>query len=308
MSINFLEIKNDHTNTLTEIISPYMYQGFQSIYESALAYKKKNNIEIDEHRIFQDLLRNVVPNWNSVVLDREVARIKICSKKGDLLEKLVKSIIKATLHIHCMSNSLSESTYLKKEIYETVNFSDFIHKAYVDIARELYNNPFLFRTYEVSPVTIKANQRDTLVLIKDRIKSTLRNLIPLEILLQEFLEYDDIKISVKLLTEDKNNNQIVSNPKKLDLEKKSAEGGTSIPLLNTVGENVMDKVFSSFQIKETLPNLVDMNDVESVISNSMKLNSHHTLSNFLKEPPPNIHTETIKQSAIEDYDAVYNND
>jgi hypothetical protein len=34
----------------------------------------------------------------------------------------------------------------------------------------------------------------------------------------------------------------------------------------------------------------------------------YQVSNFLKEPPPNIHTETIKQSAIEDYDAVYNND
>jgi len=121
MTINFVEIKNEYTILLCDIISPYIYQGFQSIYESAVAYKNKNNVDIDELRIFQDLLRNVVPNWNNVVLDREVARIKICSKRGELLESLLKTIVKAHLHIFSVQGDLNDSLYLKKELYEKIN-------------------------------------------------------------------------------------------------------------------------------------------------------------------------------------------
>ena len=332
MTINFIEIKNEYTILLCDIISPYIYQGFQSIYESAVAYKNKNNVDIDELRIFQDLLRNVVPNWNNVVLDREVARIKICSKRGELLESLLKTIVKAHLHIFSVQGDLNDSLYLKKELYEKINFTDFIHKLYVNIAREVFNNPFLFRVAGIAPKDIKANQREVLTIIKDLIKQTTRSLIPLELLIQEFIEFNSTKFTLKLVTEDNRvekipqENALMSNPKKLQLEHKGGDvinGGSSpvvkesvgsgrneIPLLNTVGQNVMDKVFSSFNIKESLPNLVDMDDVESVVSKSHTINykSHHTLSNFLKEAPKNIVSDTIKQSAIEDYDAIYNND
>jgi hypothetical protein len=201
-----------------------------------------------------------------------------------------------------------------KEFYDQISFSEFIHKTYINVARELFNNPFLFRLQDISPQIIKSNQRECILLIKDSIKATIRNLIPLELLLTEFLNFNEKEEvnSVKVLAQS-DNKLILSNPKRLELEHKydkqdKQDSKKDIPLLNTVGENVMEKVFSSFNIKETLPNLVDMNDVESVVSNSIKLKSHHTLSNFLKEPPKNIMTETIKQSAIEEYDAVYNND
>ena len=309
--MNFIEIKNEYITSLCDIITQYIYQGFQSIYENALNYKRKNNVEMDELRIFQDLLRNIIPNWSSVVLEREVARIKICSKKGDLLDLLLKMIIKAQLYIYF--TDLNNTLYLKKEIYENINFNEFIHKVYINAARELFNNPFLFKVYEVSPKDIKINQKETFFLIKESIKLTVRNLIPLELLLQEFVEFDNTNINVKLLTEHKKSeNNLLSNIKKLELDKKELsnkqDGGKDIPLINTIGENVMEKVFSTFNIKETLPNLVDINDVHSVVSTTIKLKSHHTLSNFLKESPKNIMSDTIKQSAIEDYDAIYNND
>lgn len=301
--MNYIEIRNDITLILSDILAPFIYQGFQSIYENALSYKKKNNIESDELRIFQDLLRNIIPNWNNVVLEREVARIKICSKKGDTLETLLKMIIKAQIYIYTNS---SNSRYLKKELYENINFNDFIHKVYLNCARDLFNNPFLFKTFEVSPKDIKLNQKEAILIIKNCIRTTIKNSIPIELILQEFIEFDTDNISVKLVTDEKIN---MSNLKKLELDKKKDTDRKDIPLINTVGENIMDKVFSSFNIKETLPNLVDANDVNSVVaSQTQKYNSHHTISNFLKAAPPDIVSESIKQSAIDHYDAIYNND
>ena len=304
--MNFIEIRNEYITHLSDNINQYIYQGFQSIYDNAVNYKKKNKVEFDELRIFQDLLRNIIPNWNNIILDREVARIKICSKKGDTLDLLLKMILKAHIHIH--TNNLSESQYLKPELYENINFTDFIHKVYINSAREFFNNPFLFTIYEVSPKEIKMNQKEALEIIKNSIVKTIKNLIPIELFLYDFKEC--CNVNVKLLTDEALPSVNINNIKRLELDKKSInekqEGG-EIPLINTVGQNVMDKVFSSFNIKETLPNLVDANDVESVISIS-NYKSHHTISNFLKEPPPQVLTESIKQSAIEEYDAIYNND
>lgn len=300
--MNFIEIRDDITLVLCDIIAPYVYQGFQSIYENALSYKKKNNVEFDELRIFQDLLRNIIPNWNNIILEREVARIKICSKKGDTLETLVKMIIKAQIYIY---TSVGSGKFLKKNLYENINFNEFIHKIYINTARELFNNPFLFKTFEINPKEIKLNQKEALIIIKNCIKNTIKNCIPVELLLQELFEFDNEHVSVKLLTDEKIN---MSNIRKLELNKKVESEKRDVPLINTVGENVMDKVFSSFNIKETLPNLVDANDVNSVVSNTQKYNSHHTISNFLKQPPPDALSESIKQSAIDVYDAVYNND
>ena len=73
-------------------------------------------------------------------------------------------------------------------IPKTINF---IHKSYINIAREIWKNPYLFDDY-VSGSEYQKNMRTVELLIKDSIENTIRKLLPVkEILKQQLDIYDN---------------------------------------------------------------------------------------------------------------------
>lgn len=273
MTATLLEAKQEYTTILCNILAPYVYQGFQSIYNTALSFKKKNNVEASELRIFQDLLRNIIPNWNCSVLGQEVKRIKIMSKYGDTLEKLLHAIMKATLQIQTMRMDLSECRPLVQEA-STPDLAIFIHKVYIASAREFFNNPLLFSSVNISPKQTKDNQKEALCLIRHAISVAIMELLPLDAILSDFLDFTP---------------------------NKRVEAVGEIQLLNTEGNGKIAEVLSNFNVRQAVPALVDELDVRTVMSdvkNTPVVASHHTLTNFLKEVP--VLESEIKQSALPD--------
>jgi len=328
---SYAEIKNEYINILTSILAPLIYQGFQSIFETAKVYKQKNDIKIDELRIFQDLLRNCIPNWSSSIIEQEVRRIKVMSKHGDTLEYLLKAVIKAFLHLHTMKKDLSKAKYVSSAIYENASFTHFIHKTYIQSAREIFNNPFLMNSS--APLReFKENQREVINIIKMSIRLTIKDMLPLDKVILEFLE-DERETEENLFLQQKDDkenyaiqkyegkgvkvnddNLLYANPK---IEPDSIQKGgfknvlntkKEYDLLNTEKGNIAEQIFSSFKIQENRPNLIDEIDLKSVTEPhfSPTLKVGHTISNFLKDVPVG-HESEIKQSVIEDFIDVYDN-
>lgn len=295
-------VKDEYIIIITNILSPLLFQGFQSIYETALSYKKKNNVNIDELRIFQDLLRSVVPNWNKNTIEQEVKRIKILSRNSDYIEDIYKMIIKS--YIIFLVGKTNEEL---DRFCEQIDFKNFIHKSYIYSAREIFNNPFLFTGG--NPREIKNNQKEIINLIKESIKNAIREILPMGLILKAAQN-----INVNLLPQE--NPSLQEKPSTLLLEHKTNDMAKPIPkntheisLLSSEGGNIMDKVFSNYNIVENKPHLVQEDDVVSVVQ-SEKVPStlnNHTLTNFLKQDEAPIDLSEIKQSINEEFDDVFDN-
>lgn len=177
--MNYLvETKKEFTVQLLNILSPIVYEGIASIYDIARKSAKPN----EELMIFQKLLKKIL-QWNSEILQTETQRILTKSNCPELLTDLVNAIIKANIMV--LTNTPPEKKDSLKISFR-VEFSNFIHKCYIETARNVYQNPFLFY-HEYSLYDLKRNQRDSLDLIKTSIKEAIRKMLPLKMILQEYL-------------------------------------------------------------------------------------------------------------------------
>jgi len=191
--INLLiETKNEYTIHLSNILAPLVYEGFQSIYKKA----QKISLTNDILKIYQDFLKQI-PEWNENTIDNETNRIIDLTHSKDWLIDLVKATIKSNLIVLTYNPNVKNKYKVDSKLYQNIKINNFIHKIYIECARELWNNPYLLY-HDYSPIEIKRNQRDTIIIIKDCIKESLRKILQeyfkhiLQIYLGEDLEDNTI--------------------------------------------------------------------------------------------------------------------
>ena len=103
----------------------------------------------------------------------------------DILD-LIRATIKSNIAILTFE---SKSKKIDSKFYNQVDLGDFIHRIYIECAREIWNNPYLFyHVYE--PIDLKRNQRDCLSLIKTSIKEAIRKMLPRRYILEKYLNED----------------------------------------------------------------------------------------------------------------------
>jgi hypothetical protein len=219
--LNFLvETKQEYTTQLTNILTPLILEGLNSIYTEVLGISKPENIL----KHFQCFLKRV-PKWNIDIIEKETMRIMNNTKSYSWLEDLIKATLKANIVVLTYNPSIKNQIKLDASLYKNIKINDFIHKIYIECAREIWNNPYLFY-HLYPPIELKRNQRDTIVLIKDCIKEAIRKLLPvnhiLKIYLGEEIEYSEQDFE-QVLTEGEQHNlskmikQDLANDYKVDL-------------------------------------------------------------------------------------------
>ena len=127
------------------------------------------------------------------MINEETERILKNSKSCDWLSNLVKATIKANMIILTFNPSLKLQHKIDPKYYKDIKLEDFIHKIYIECARELWNNPYLMY-HQYSAIELKRNQRDTITLIKEAIKEAVRKLLPLKEILEIYLD-DELEIN-----------------------------------------------------------------------------------------------------------------
>lgn len=195
--LNFLvETKQEYTTQLINILTPLVYEGLQSIYSEIL------NISSSESTLknFQYSLQKI-PKWNNDMIHKETQRIMNNSKSFSWLEDLIRATLKANIVVLTYNPTVKNQVKVDPLLYQNIKIEDFIHKIYIECAREFWNNPYLFY-HNYLPIELKRNQRDCIIIIKDCIKEAIRKLLPvkhiLKIYLNEDLETadDDIEVSI----------------------------------------------------------------------------------------------------------------
>jgi hypothetical protein len=188
-----VETKNEYTTHLINILTPLIFEGIQSVYKQSLDVAKNNDVL----KIFQSFLK-LIPKWNQVMIEQETNRIINSSHSYGWLNDLIKATLKANLIVLIYNPTCNSQVKVDPSLYQNIKTYDYIHRVYIECARELWNNPYLLY-HNYPPIEIKRNQRDCMNIIKECIKEALRKLLPVKHILKIYLG-EDIEI-------DKNNDQ-----------------------------------------------------------------------------------------------------
>jgi len=176
------ESKNEWATRLVNILCPLIQEGFKSIFDEALKLCVGNK-ENDKYLMtFQNLLSRV-PKWNPNIIKEETTRIKERSTCG-YLEDLITCV--HIIHLKCMT-VMRVGTKQKKVDIKIPELSDFVHKVYVNSARKLYSNVYIFEKGN-HPLHVQRNNREFEVIVKECIYNTIRDNIPVEELIKMYLE------------------------------------------------------------------------------------------------------------------------
>ena len=177
----FAQAKVEYTKQLIEILYTNMFDGVKSIYdESKIIYSSKNGTPI--LLLFRELLEKV-PIWNSEIIDSECSRI-INNSNCDWIDDLITAVFISHTKI---LTSIGPNQSFQKINVTIPKTSTFIHKSYINTARELWKNPYLFNE-NIPGHEYQKNNKEIENIIKNCIENTIRNLLPIKEILKEHLE------------------------------------------------------------------------------------------------------------------------
>jgi hypothetical protein len=176
------ESKNEWASRLVNILTPLIQEGFRSIFDEAVKLCAGSKEQDKYLMTFQNLLSRV-PKWNPNIIKDETARIKERSTCG-YLEDLITCV--HIIHLKCMT-VMRVGTKQKKVDIKIPQLSDFIHKIYVNSARKLYSNVYIFER-GIVPLHTQRNNREFEIIVKECIYNTIRDNIPVEDLIRMYLE------------------------------------------------------------------------------------------------------------------------
>src|SRR3990172_9666459 len=230
---NIVEIKNEYTTFLINLITPFIYEGIKSVYNYSIEThckfieKSKVNPEVKSQgplKIFQTCLKEI-PVLNAVSIEKEINRIKEGCKCSEWFDDLVRAVIKSNIVLLTFSTCKKQSSLVNQKYHETIGPKDFIHKCYIEVARSIYNNPELF-WHELPSIKIKKNQRETYELIKISIQEAIRKMLPIKLILMEYLKNEYVPESEHIVSQNISESQY-ANMKSMvnkDLYGKEGEG------------------------------------------------------------------------------------
>ena len=225
------ESKNEWGARLITILTPLIIDGYKSILDEAIKLCKDNG-EMDKYLMtFQNFISRI-PKWNQTIIETE--RKRICEKSGcSYLEDLVTCVHIIQLKI---LTAMRVGQKQKKVDIKVPKLDDFVHKTYINVARKIYKNVYLFEI-NIPPLNIQKNHRELEVIVQECILNTLRESIPVEAILKAYMD--------ETIEEEEIKEQIIEQPLKQEQPLKPEQKQVDTTGGNKVGFNDIDYVASS---------------------------------------------------------------
>jgi hypothetical protein len=174
--------KNEWSILLINYLTPHVIDGFRSIFNESVQLCEKSD-ELEKYLMtFQNLLSRI-PKWNNDMILIEKERImKLCN--CSYLEDLMTCVHIIQLKILSCVRVGNES---KKITIDIPDFGAFLHKVYINVARKLYSNIYLFEI-DIPSLEIQKRNREFEVIVQTCIMNTIRDSIPVETLLRQYID------------------------------------------------------------------------------------------------------------------------
>lgn len=257
--------REEYTDKLSDLLTPCLYDGIKAIWISVKEKNTKSGL-----MTFQQQLA-LIPKWNTEIVDNEFSRIcKIVNPVK--LEKLLEAVFLFNVKILSVMNN--------KELHLSIpTLKVFIHKVYINIARELYINPYIIddRVQKTTQDVIKCqkNMKNVCNVIGNCISKTIRECIPIEEILDDFLNNNselENKIENQVDNEFENlNNEFDNKVENLDELEESNEPFESEKQNETEESNN----FFNEELKPEL-DVINGENIDNIETSDLPVNNNET--------------------------------
>jgi len=262
---NLHESRNEWCSRLVNILSPLVHEGLRSIFNEAWQLCLDNN-EADKYLMtFQNLLSRV-PKWNNVIVEDE--RKRIIERSGcNYLEDLISCVHIIQLKV---LTCIRVGNKQKKIDISIPKLDHFIHKVYINAARKVYANVYLFEK-QISPLQQQKYKRELETIIQECIMIAIRDSIPTEAIIRAYLDEsieDEEEVIIENIPEEEQKTNTFSDETKGSDESNKDESKSIID-----SETIPDVVPAIQNIDdEKVVTRLSFNDIDSVLdgSDSMK--------------------------------------
>lgn len=281
------ESKNEWAARLLTILAPHIIDGFKSILEEGVQLCHENN-EMDKYLMtFQNLIARI-PKWNTDIVKTETSRI--IEKSGCVyLEDLITCIHIIQLKI---LTAVRVGQKQKKIDLNVMDVNHFVHMCYINSARQMYRNVYLF-DIDVQPLLKQKNNREVEMIVQECILNTIRDSIPVETILKCYMDEtneEDITEEVKEedITPEPVIEPVIPEPVEVSTAQQSLDQGT---IQQSPSEGGVTLTFN------------DVDDAVDVDKNVYQIDAPKTISRLQE-----ISDARYAAEAAEDHDDGYDSD
>jgi hypothetical protein len=319
---NLHESRNEWSARLVSIFTPLVIEGIRSIFNESWKLCLDNDEANKYLMTFQNLLARI-PKWNSVIIEEE--RKRIIERSGcNYLEDLISCVHIIQLKV---LTCIRVGNKQKKIDISIPKLDHFIHKVYINAARKIYMNVYLFEK-NISPLQTQKNNRELETIIEQCIMNAIRESIPTEAIIRAYMdesveqeeeviiekieEQDDVKSN---MTEDAKNNEGDETPN--DVIRKEEDIPSVVPSIQNINN---DEVVTRLTFNDIDRVMDEDNKIQSItapktIERLEEISTSRALQRKLEEEESDdddddrikIHTDTIDLSGFDVLDNDKNN-
>jgi len=298
-----LEVKHEYSRQLCNLLVPVMYEGIHSIYTEATKNKKDTPM-----KIFQILLSRI-PQWNQHIITNEYQRI-LNKTQCDFISDLITAVFISHAKILSSVKSKKKSKTLNLKV---PNGDYFIHKAYIECARYFWKNPYLFCD-NISTIEYQRNMREAESIIEQSINETVRKLLPVKNILQQYINLDESSSSdssSSSSSESNSDDDDAKNKKKKNKSTKYANESDTDPDAVVTKESIREKQYITNNMtdrdKKHLEKMVkttlastpkDVSIVEQPDADADGCFSMYSIGDNLHAKEVSAHTHTIEPTPV----------
>ena len=179
---NLHESRNEWSARLVSIFTPLVIEGIKSIFNESWKLCLDNDEANKYLMTFQNLLARI-PKWNSVIIEEE--RKRIIERSGcNYLEDLITCVHIIQLKV---LTCIRVGNKQKKIDISIPKLDHFIHKVYINTARKVYMNVYLFEK-NISPLQTQKNNRELETIVEQCILNAIRESIPTEAIIRAYMD------------------------------------------------------------------------------------------------------------------------
>ena len=265
------ESRNEWCVRLINILTPLVTEGFKSIFDEAYKLCVEND-ELEKYLMtYQNFLARI-PKWNPTIIEEETKRIVEKSNCGYLNDLISCVHIIQLKSLTCMRVGNKQ----KKIDIDIPSLNNFVHKVYINGARKLYTNIYLFEK-NVPPLQIQKHNREIEFILKESILNAIRDNIPVENILSVYLDEtieEDVQIEEKeeiistepIVEENEENDENDEN----DENEENDQNKSDTSNINISQQNLSEIVEN---IKEQTNQSLNFSDVDQTITTDNVVNN-----------------------------------
>jgi len=169
-------------------------EGIRSIFNEAWKLCLETD-EINKYLMtFQNLLSRI-PKWNTVIIEEE--RKRIIERSGcNYLEDLITCVHIIQLKI---LTCIRVGNRQKKIDIAIPKLDIFLHKVYINVARKVYMNVYLFEK-NITPLQIQKHSRELEIIVQECILTAIRESIPTEDIIKAYMD-ESVELEEEVIIE-----------------------------------------------------------------------------------------------------------